>query len=146
MKKNKIIKVLLILIGLVLIFCMAFLLTDFFKDDNKINEKKEETSIKANTNEDIIKEQEVEGNVMRNTSLIVEDGITYLVVDVTNNTNLDYRLNEYVIVVKDINGNEIIRIPGYVGELIGIGETKTIRSMVNMDLSDAASIEYEVVK
>lgn len=146
MKKNKIIKVLLILIGLVLIFCMAFLLTDFFKDDNKINEKKEETSIKANTNEDIIKEQEVEGNVMRNTSLIVEDGITYLVVDVTNNTNLDYRLNEYVIVVKDINGNEIIRIPGYVGEIIGIGETKTIRSMVNMDLSDTASIEYEVVK
>lgn len=147
MKKKNIIKILILIVSLITIIGITFLLLNIFNNDKKEKkEKKPETNIKINTNEDVVKDQIVDGNIMRNTSLIVEDGITYLVVDVTNNTDEDYTLNEYMINVKDAGGNVIVRIPGYVGEVIHVGDTKTIKSMVNMDLSEAASIDYEVVK
>ena len=51
-----------------------------------------------------------------------------------------------MIIVKDEEGKEIVRIPGYVGDTIKAGETRTISSSVDIDLSKAASIEYEVKK
>lgn len=118
------------------------------KDIKKDNDtrKEEKTEIVVNKNEEINKDQVVDGNLMRNTSVFVEDGISYFVIDVTNNTGKDYSLEEYVIIVKDTNGNEIVRIPGYIGSILKNGETKTIKSSINMDLSSAGSIEYEVVK
>lgn len=147
MKNKKLVRILIITAALIIVIGTTFLLLNFFKKDKKEVKKEDpKTNIKVNTNEGVIRDQEIEGNIMRNTSLVVEDGITYLVVDVTNNTNQDYTLNEYMISVKDASGNVIVKIPGYIGEVIRIGDTKTIKSMVNMDLSEAASIEYEVVK
>ena len=115
------------------------------KENTKIEETKKE-EVKVNTNEDVIKDQEVDGIKMTNTSLVVTNGITKLVTNVTNNSTEDYNLEEYIIIVKDENGKEIIRIPGYVGNTIKAGETKTINSSVDIDLSNAKSIEYEVKK
>lgn len=114
------------------------------KDETKKEEKKEE--IKVNTNENVIKDQEVDGIKMTNTSLVVTNGITKLITNVTNNSTEDYNLEEYTIIIKDENDKEIIRIPGYVGNTIKAGETKTINSSVDIDLSNAKSIEYEVKK
>ncbi len=108
--------------------------------------KKEENEVKINTNENVIKDQEIDGIKMTNTSMITTNGITKLVTNVTNESNGDYQLEEYTIIVKDKEGKEIIRIPGYVGETIKAGETKIINSSVDMDLSNAESIEYEVKK
>ena len=83
---------------------------------------------------------------MTNTSMVTINITTKLTVSVTNNTDKDYRLDEYMIIVKDEEGQEIVRIPGYVGDTIKAGETRTISSSVDIDLSKAASIEYEVKK
>ena len=114
------------------------------KEENKKTETTEE--VKVNTNKEVVKEQEVEGIKMTNTSLRTENGISTLQTDVTNSTSTDYKLDEYTIIVKDKDGKEIVRMPGYVGDTIKAGETKTINSSVDIDLSNAASIEYEVKK
>ena len=114
---------------------------------NKKEEKKEKKEeVKVNTNKDVIKDQEVDGIKMTNTSLVTTNGITKLTTNVTNESETDYTLEEYIIIIKDKEGNEIIRIPGYVGDTIKAGETRTINSSVDRDLSNAGSIEYEVKK
>lgn len=113
------------------------------KEKVKVKVKEE---IKVNTNKDVIKNQEVDGIKMTNTSMVTTNGLTKLVTSVTNDTDKDYKLDEYRIIIKDKDGKEIVKIPGYVGDTIKAGETRTINSSVDIDLSNAASIEYEVKK
>ena len=112
----------------------------------KEKNKEKEPEIKVNTNENVIKDQKVDGIEMTNTSLVVTDGISKLVTNVTNNSDKDYKLDEYIIIFKDKDGKEILRMPGYVGDTIKAGETRTINSSVDRDLSNAVSVHYEVKK
>ena len=113
---------------------------------SKKEEEKKKPDIKVNTEENVVKDQEVEGIQMTNASMITEDGLTTFQTKVTNNTGSDYTLNEYNIIVKDKEGNIIKTIPGYVGSTIKVGETKELKSTTNADMSKAYSVEYEVIK
>lgn len=130
-----------------LLVCLT-LVTGCGKDKSKNEDKKDDnkTTVEVNNNEEITKNQNIEGIEITNTSLVYEDGISYLKATVTNNTGSDYELNEYKINVKDNNGNIIVTMPGYVGSVIKNGESKTVNTMISEDLSKAYSIEYEVVK
>ena len=134
-------------IALMLLMCMT-LVTGCGKDKTKNDDKKEDDkpTIEVNDNKEVIKDQNIDGIEITNTSLVYEDGISYLNATVTNNTGSDYELNEYRINVKDSDGNIIVTMPGYVGSVLKNGESKTINTMITEDLSKAASIEYEVVK
>ena len=134
-------------ITLMLLVCLT-LVTGCGKDKSKNEDKKDDnkTTVEVNNNEEVTKAQNIEGITITNTSLVYEDGISYLKATVTNNTGSDYELNEYKINVKDNNGNIIVTMPGYVGSVIKNGESKTINTMISEDLSKAYSIEYEVVK
>ena len=83
---------------------------------------------------------------MTNTSLIYENGVSKLETIVENNSGNDYNLIEFSIIVKDKNDEVITTIPGYVGETIKNGEKKKINSSIDMDLSKAKKIEYNVKK
>ena len=113
---------------------------------NKKDKENKKEEVKVNTNKDVVKDQEVDGIKMTNTSLVTTNGISKLVTNVTNSSTKDYKLDEYIIIIKDKKGEEIVRIPGYVGDTIKAGETRTINSSVDRDLSNAGSIEYEVKK
>lgn len=113
-------------------------------DNNTENDNK--TTVEVNMNEDVIKNQNIDGIEITNTSLVYEDGISYLNATVTNHTGTDYELSEYRISVKDSNGNVIVTIPGYIGNILKDGESKLINTMISEDLSKATSIEYEVIK
>lgn len=134
-------------ITLMLLVCLT-LVTGCGKDKSKNEDKKDDnkTTVEVNNNEEVTKDQNIEGITITNTSLVYEDGISYLKATVTNNTGSDYELNEYKINVKDNNGNIIVTMPGYVGSVIKNGESKTINTMISEDLSKAYSIEYEVIK
>ena len=134
-------------ITLMLLVCLT-LVTGCGKDKSKNEDKKDDnkTTVEVNNNEEVTKDQNIEGITITNTSLVYEDGISYLKATVTNNTGSDYELNEYKINVKDNNGNIIVTMPGYVGSVIKNGESKTVNTMISEDLSKAYSIEYEVVK
>lgn len=81
-----------------------------FKEKNKEENNKQDTIV--NTNEGVIKDQEVEGLKMTITSLIYENGISTLITEVSNNTGIDYNLNEFNITVKGANGNVITTLKG----------------------------------
>ena len=134
-------------ITLMLLVCLT-LVTGCGKDKSKNEDKKDDnkTTVEVNNNEEVTKDQNIEGITITNTSLVYEDGISYLKATVTNNTGSDYELNEYKINVKDNNGNIIVTMPGYVGSVIKNGESKTVNTMISEDLSKAYSIEYEVIK
>ena len=134
-------------ITLMLLVCIT-LVTGCGKDKTKNDDKKDDnkTTVEVNNNEEVTKDQNIEGITITNTSLVYEDGISYLKATVTNNTGSDYKLNEYRINVKDNDGNIIVTMPGYVGSVLKNGESKTINTMISEDLSKAYSIEYEVVK
>ena len=132
-------------ISLMLLVCLT-LVTGCGKNNNRDNNKDNKSDMKVNTNDEVIKDQNIDGLEITNTSLVYENGLSYFSATVTNNTGSDYELNEYRINVKDSEGNIIITIPGYVGSIIKNGESKNINSQVTEDLSKAASIEYEIVK
>ena len=134
-------------ITLMLLVCLT-LVTGCGKDKTTNDDKKEDNmpTIEVNDNQEVIKDQNIDGIEITNTSLVYEDGISYLKATVTNNTGSDYELNEYKINVKDNDGNIIVTMPGYVGSVIKNGESKSINTMISEDLSKAYSIEYEVVK
>ena len=134
-------------ITLMLLVCLT-LVTGCGKDKSKNEDKKDDnkTTVEVNNNEEVTKDQNIEGIMITNTSLVYEDGISYLKATVTNNTGSDYELNEYKINVKGRDGNIIGTMPGYIGSVLKNGESKTINTMISEDLSKAYSIEYEVVK
>lgn len=117
------------------------------KEEKKNNEvEKKEPVVSVNTEENVIKDQTFEGLTMTNTSLVTTNGISKLVTEVTNNTGADYYLQEFVITVKDAEGNVLDTLVGYVTGVIKNGETRTINSSTDIDLSKASSIEYSVKK
>lgn len=114
-------------------------------------EKKEEKEVKKNetivvTEENVIKNQSVDGIEFTNTELTVTNGISKITVAVTNNSTENYNLNGYSIIFKDENDNAIATMPGYVGETINVGETKHINASIDIDVSNAKKVEYEVKK
>ena len=134
-------------VSLMLLVCLT-LVTGCGKNNKKEENKKDDNkqTVEVNDNQEVIKDQNIDGMEITNTSLIYEDGISYLTATVTNNTGVDYELNEYKINVKDSDGNIIVTMPGYVGSILKNGESKNINTMISEDLSKAYSIEYEVVK
>ena len=132
-------------VSLMLLVCLT-LVTGCGKNNEKDNNKDSKTDMEVNTNDEVIKDQNIDGIEVTNTSLVYENGLSYFSATVTNNTGSDYELNEYKINVKDSEGNIIVIIPGNVGSTIKNGESKNINSVVTEDLSKAAYIEYEIVK
>ena len=132
-------------IKIILISLLALTLVTGCGKEKTKEEKKEQSTV-VNTNEGVIKDQVVEGLKMTNTSLIYENGISTLITEVSNNTGADYNLNEFNIAVKDASGNVITTLKGYVGGTIPNGETRTINTSSDLDLSKAISIEYSVSK
>ena len=113
---------------------------------SKRQEGKKEEKENFNTNEDVVKDQEVGELKFTNTSLKVDKNYSTLVTLVSNPTSNDIEVRIFNIYVKDQDGNEIVKLEGYVGDVIPAGESREITSNADMDLSKAASIEYEMVK
>lgn len=108
--------------------------------------EKEEIDVKVITEEEVIKDQEVDGLKLTNTSLTRVDNNWTLITEVANNTGADYKLDEFTIIFKDAEGNVVATLPGYVGGTIPNGSTRTINSSTIRDLSNVTKVEYEVKK
>ena len=104
-----------------------------------------DTGTVINTAEDVIKDQELDGLQMRNTALTVTNGVSTLITEITNNTGTDYNLVEFSVAIKGADGSVMYTFGGFIGDVTS-GETKTISSSVDIDLSSATSIEYSVKK
>ena len=108
--------------------------------------KKEEEKVRVSTNENVIKDQQLEVFTFTNTMLIYEDNTSTFKTKVTNTSENTENLKEIKIHIKNELGEDIVVLPGYVGESINPNETKKITSSVGFDITDAFSVEYEIIR
>lgn len=109
--------------------------------------KKEEPipETKVNINENVIKDQEVDGFSMTNTSLVYDEGKTTFITNVTNNTGSATEATVIKINVKDSDGNIITTFDDFIIPL-QVGESTSIIGNAAMDITYASSIEYIIEK
>lgn len=96
----------------------------------------------ANTNTNVIAEQDFEGLKINNVSLITEGETSVFTADVVNTTSENIEVKSFDIIMKDANGNEVITLLGYIGNTIAPNNSSTITSSVEMDLSNVVTVEY----
>lgn len=108
--------------------------------------KETEEDVKANTNNEVIKDQKVEVFTLTNTSLVYENGTSTLETLVTNTSKEKQFLAEFKIHVKNEKGEVIVTLTGFIGDSINGGESRKITSTYGADLTKASKIEYEIVK
>ena len=116
------------------------------KKKSSSDKKKTETKTEYNTNKGVIEDKEVSGLKLTNTSLKTSENYSTLVTSVSNPTDKDIYVRIFNIFVKDKDGNTIITLQGYVGGVVPAGQTRNITSNVDMDLSTAYKVDYELVK
>jgi len=152
--KNKLFIILGAIIAVLIIIILSVYLIN-----NKDNKKPiDEEEIINNTNAGVIGEQEIDGLTLTSTSLVYKDGISTLETTVTNNNDSPYYLEEFHIIVKDENGNDIINytdedgniinyLIGYIGDEIKSKESKKIETSIDFDITSSAyTITYEITK
>lgn len=110
----------------------------------KEKEPVEENQPTGNTNEEVIKDQQVGDLLMTNTTLIMQDGGSMFTTLVTNSTERDVAVDVIDIIVRDVDGNEIVTLHGYVGGVVPAQSSREIISNCTIDLSDAVSVEYKL--
>lgn len=131
-KRHK--KIAIILLVVILIMLMLAIICALSAD----NEKSKDPEIIANTNEGIIKEEDYNGLVFSNISLITEKGYTTFTADVTNTNSEVSNISDVNINFYDENDNLIMSFRGNIGEDLNSGETRTITSSTKGNLSDAS--------
>ena len=136
---NKTIRIIVIIITVIVIIGINII-------SKQGKKEKEEPLIKVNTNENVVKDQEVEGLKMTNTSLVYENGTTVLVTEVINEKEEDITVKRIRIKVKDKEGNTLTTLIGTIADTIKPGESRTIETETPLDLSKAESVEYSVEK
>lgn len=134
MKKIVIISISLLLLMILLAGC------------GKKEEEKNNNDIKTNISEGVIKDQHLEVFTFTNTSLVYENGTSYLETIVTNTSDVDQYLEEFKIHVKDVEGNEIMELSGFIGNYIKANSSSKITSSCGEDLTSAKSIEYSIIR
>lgn len=112
---------------------------------SKTNDTKpEENKTHGNTNEGVIKDQELGSLKFTNTALVMEDGMSKLTTLVTNNSDEDIQVETFDITVKDVDGNTIVVLQGYVGGVVPKREARVVVTECSIDLSHATNIEYSI--
>ena len=143
MKKKKII------IGIIIILIVFIVSLVFVKIINKNHKRTMKTTSKIsyyNSNEGVVKKAQVEGLEIDNINLKLDKTKSTLTAYVKNTTDKDISLRIIYIHVKDKKGKKITTLRGYIGNTIKPNETKKITSIVNRNLKNAYSFEYELVK
>ena len=122
------------------------------KEEEKNNEQQNneqqqvEQQPQVNTNEGVVEDKTLEEFTFTNTSMIYQNGETFLETTVTNTSANASYLHEFNIYAKDAEGKVLVTLKGFVGDNIPAGESKVISSGASMDLTKAARIDYEVVR
>lgn len=128
---------------ILLVFSFAFV-----TGCNKVETKVEENNIDitTNTEEEVLKEQTVDGLTFLDASLKYVGGTSKFQAKVTNTTDKKIELDHVNVHLKSGDGTEMIVLPGFIGDSIEPGESRTINVSYQGDLSGATKIEYEIIK
>lgn len=100
-----------------------------------------------NENSGVVKDQTFSGLTFTNTSLVYDNGTSILTATFTNSTSADITLNTFNVIVKDENGNVVVKLVADATGIIKPGDSKQLSVSVDMDLSTKAyTIEYAMME
>lgn len=122
---------------MILSLSMLFLLVGCGKKEEI---KEPNKDIEANENE--ISDKVLDDFSFTNTSIVKENGVSTITIQVTNNSNEDKNIEQFKIIIKNKDGEVVKQTIGYIGGVIKSKETKTIITSIALDLTDAYDIEY----
>ena len=98
----------------------------------------------ANTQAEVVKDIELGGLKFSNIALITDDTTSFMTMDVTNPTDALIKMQSVDIVLKDKDGKVLTTFLGYFGGEVPAGETRTISSQTEMDLTKASTKEVTI--
>lgn len=113
-------------------------------DDAEKTEVVDENAIVSNDNAGVIKSQTIGDFEISMASIIKKDNQSEFSVMIKNNDTEDVYVEMFSAICKDIDGNEIISLPFYVGKEIKAGKKELVVTKTNFDLMDVVDIEYEI--
>ena len=127
---------------------MAFTLTAC---NNKKNPPRadytEDPKTTANTTAEIIAEKEVDGIKFSSVSVIRENNLSRVSVQIMNTTTSPIAVKSIQIIYKDENGNVLTTIENTdFSDGLAAGGVKVLTGSVDVDLMRAKTVEYKVVK
>ena len=135
-----IIAVIIIIILLGLIIWITFI-----KVNTSNNEpKKEEPKIKYNTNENVVKDKEINGILFTNIKCSFDGEYSIINYTIVNNTKETINLKEYEVIIKDKDGTILAIISPNLDEDIEPGKTRDTGNAINIDLTKAYSMELNL--
>ena len=131
---------------LTLILCLSLVGCGCSKRKKKEEpEKPINPDINLNTNENALKDQQVENFKFEETVLVYDNGTSTLEVLVTNTGTEPEQLKRIVIHI--MNGEEeIAEMLGFIGGNIEPGETNLLSSNYYGDITNATAIVYEIIR
>ncbi len=141
MKNKKKLLIALLIVVVIIIAVVVGIIVNM--NSNKEEEPKEEKTIQ-NTNEEVIQDSTYADLGIQNIRLEVTDDLSVFYADVVNNTQEVKNIEEFGILLKDADGNEVVTLLAYLGEPLNPGESREIIASVDMPLTndDVASAEY----
>ena len=128
-------------VWLVLMLAVVIAVTGCGKKENNNNPGEN-----VNTNTGIVEDKEVEVFTFTNTSLVWNDNASNLVTVITNTSDEEQYLKGFKVHVYDSNGNEMAAMTGYVGAKLKAHEVRQMSTGHYENLTNAAKIEYEVLR
>lgn len=130
---------------LTLILCLSLVGCGCSKRKKEEPEKTINPDINLNTDENALKDQQVENFKFEETVLVYDNGTSTLEVLVTNTGTEPEQLKRIVIHI--MNGEEeIAEMLGFIGGNIEPGETNLLSSNYYGDITSATAIVYEIIR
>ena len=108
------------------------------------NSKTDEKNAKVNNNENITKEQVIGNYSVSNASLVYDKGTSIFKITITNTTDNILNINDFKITFKSESGSVITVLNGFSIDNMEPNVGLEISLDSDVDLSDAASVEYEI--
>ncbi len=134
-----------ILFTFLAVFLVVGLATGCGKKETK-GEENNGSVIESNTNSGVVDDKTLDVFTFTNTSLIWNGNSSDMETTITNNSDEDAYLKGFNVYVYDENGEVIATMTGYVTDHIKAHSSRVMSTGHYANLSNAARVEYEVIK
>lgn len=114
------------------------------ESNNSINYEETASGTKINTSKEVSNDQKIEDVLIEESNIVYKNGISTLTSKVTNNGEAKDNLKFNIKVIAN-DGTVMTELVGLVGK-IEQNQIKYITSSITMDITNAKSIEYKIIK
>lgn len=127
---------------------MLLVLTGCGNNEEQTKDNNVDTSnvITQNSNDNVIKRQEVNGIIFDNVVLKTNNNMSFFNVNVTNNNSVSIDIKYIKVTAYDNSSKQLFEFNNYIGDSINPNQTLKLSSNIEGDLTNIYSIKYEIIQ